>query len=59
VHIPENLSYEEAATLPCAALTAWNCLFEGPFRLRPGETVLIQGIFFFFSTCGQSLIIFN
>lgn len=39
VRIPEHLSYEEAATLPCAAVTAWNGL-EG---VKPGETVLIQG----------------
>jgi NADPH:quinone reductase-like Zn-dependent oxidoreductase len=29
VKIPEHLAYEEAATLPCAALTAWNCLRRG------------------------------
>ncbi len=42
VRIPEHLTYEEAATLPCAALTAWHALvvFGG---LRPGETVLTQG----------------
>ncbi len=39
VRIPEHLSYEEGATLPCAAVTAWNAL-KG---LQPGETVLIQG----------------
>jgi len=42
VHIPEHLSYEEAATLPCAGVTAWYSLF-GPATLMPGETVLIQG----------------
>jgi NADPH:quinone reductase-like Zn-dependent oxidoreductase len=42
VHIPEALSFEEGATLPCAALTAWNALFEHG-DLRPGHTVLIQG----------------
>ena len=42
VAIPEHLSFEEAATLPCAAVTAWNALF-GSGRLQPGETVLIQG----------------
>ncbi|MAA74555.1 MAG: NAD(P)-dependent alcohol dehydrogenase [Salinisphaeraceae bacterium] len=41
-HIPEGYSMDEAATLPCAALTAWNALFsEG--NLQPGETVLVQG----------------
>jgi NADPH:quinone reductase-like Zn-dependent oxidoreductase len=42
VPIPEHLSYEEAATLPCAAVTAWNALFVSG-RLQPGETVLVQG----------------
>jgi NADPH:quinone reductase-like Zn-dependent oxidoreductase len=41
VRIPAHLSYEEAATLPCAAVTAWNALKAGD--VRPGETVLIQG----------------
>jgi len=40
--VPTHLSDEAAATLPCAALTAWNALItEG--RLQPGETVLVQG----------------
>jgi NADPH:quinone reductase-like Zn-dependent oxidoreductase len=42
VRIPEALSFEEAATLPTAALTAWNALFEVG-DLKPGETVLVQG----------------
>jgi NADPH:quinone reductase-like Zn-dependent oxidoreductase len=41
VAIPEHLSFEEAATLPCAAVTAWNALAAGD--LKPGATVLIQG----------------
>lgn len=42
VHVPEHLSYEEAATLPCAAVTAWHGLVtEG--RIKPGDTVLCQG----------------
>jgi NADPH:quinone reductase-like Zn-dependent oxidoreductase len=41
VAIPSHLSYEEAATLPCAAVTAWNALKAGD--LKPGSTVLIQG----------------
>ncbi len=42
VAIPENLSYEEASTLPCAAVTAWNALFtEG--GVEPGHIVLVQG----------------
>jgi NADPH:quinone reductase-like Zn-dependent oxidoreductase len=39
---PEHLSYEEAATLPCAALTAWNALVSSG-GLTAGETVLLQG----------------
>ena len=41
VAIPEHLSYQEASTLPCAAVTAWNALAAGD--LKPGGTVLIQG----------------
>jgi len=42
VRIPEHLSYEEAATLPCAAVTAWNALFTAT-DTKPGDTVLILG----------------
>jgi NADPH:quinone reductase-like Zn-dependent oxidoreductase len=42
IHVPAHLTDEEAATLPCAALTAWHALvFEG--RLKAGDTVLVQG----------------
>jgi len=41
VAVPSHLSYEEAATLPCAAVTAWNALAVG--NLKPGATVLILG----------------
>ncbi len=41
VAFPEHLSFQEAATLPCAAVTAWNALSIG--HLKPGATVLIQG----------------
>lgn len=42
VPIPEHLSFEEAATLPCAALTAWHALItEG--TIKPGDVVLTQG----------------
>ncbi|HEY3594607.1 MAG TPA: NAD(P)-dependent alcohol dehydrogenase [Polyangiaceae bacterium] len=40
--IPEALSFEQAATLPCAAVTAYHGLFEAA-TLRPGDTVLVQG----------------
>jgi len=36
---PANLSFEEAATLPCAALTGWSAVAG----VRPGDTVLVQG----------------
>jgi len=42
VAIPEHLSYEEAATLPCAALTAWHALVVKG-GLTAGETVLLLG----------------
>jgi len=42
VRIPEHLSFEQAATLPCAAVTAWNA-FQGPVPLKGGDYVLIQG----------------
>lgn len=42
VRIPEHLNYDEASTLPCAALTAWNALFTAS-ETQPGNTVLIQG----------------
>jgi NADPH:quinone reductase-like Zn-dependent oxidoreductase len=42
LRIPAHLSFEEAATLPCAGVTAWNALTEGRV-LRPGETVLTLG----------------
>jgi NADPH:quinone reductase-like Zn-dependent oxidoreductase len=43
VRIPSHLSYEEAATLPCAGLAAWNALMEPSPRQRPGAAVLILG----------------
>jgi NADPH:quinone reductase-like Zn-dependent oxidoreductase len=42
VRIPDHLSYQEAATLPCAAVTAWNALSVSG-KLKPGETVLTLG----------------
>ncbi|RSL30113.1 NAD(P)-dependent alcohol dehydrogenase [Salibacterium salarium] len=42
VSIPSHLSYEEAATLPCAAVTAWSAL-HGPSPLSAGDTVLTLG----------------
>jgi NADPH:quinone reductase-like Zn-dependent oxidoreductase len=42
VEIPSHLSFEEAATLPCAAVTAWTALFTHG-RLQPGDFVLLEG----------------
>jgi alcohol dehydrogenase len=42
VHVPSHLSFEEAATLPCAAVTAWVAL-TGHRRVTAGDTVLTQG----------------
>jgi NADPH:quinone reductase-like Zn-dependent oxidoreductase len=42
IKFPAHLSYEEAATLPCAALTAWHGLFEAT-SLRAGDTALLLG----------------
>ena len=41
VAIPAHLSFQEAATLPCAGVTAWNALTAGD--VKPGSTVLVQG----------------
>ena len=42
VTIPKRLSYEEAATLPCAGVTAWNGLVTRG-HTQPGDFVLLQG----------------
>lgn len=42
VRIPDYLSYEEAATLPCAALTAWNTLVHVG-GIKAGDTILTLG----------------
>lgn len=42
VSVPDEFSFEEAATLPSGALTAWNALFESG-NLKPRKTVLVQG----------------
>jgi NADPH:quinone reductase-like Zn-dependent oxidoreductase len=42
VKLPKYLSYEEAATLPCAGVTAWNALVTRG-RTQPGDFVLLQG----------------
>ena len=39
---PAHLSYLEASTLPCAAVTAWRALVDEG-RIKPGDWVLVQG----------------
>src|SRR5579871_711986 len=43
VHLPEGYSYEEGATLPCAAVTAWHALMATRQQVKPGQTVLCLG----------------
>ena len=42
VVLPPHLSFEQAATLPCAGVTAWSAITD-PVPVKPGETVLIEG----------------
>jgi NADPH:quinone reductase-like Zn-dependent oxidoreductase len=42
IHVPEHLSDEEAATLPCAAVTAWNSVVPSG-QITPGDTVVVLG----------------
>jgi len=43
VHMPANLTYIEAATLPCAGVTAWHGLMVAGRQIKPGDTVLVLG----------------
>lgn len=43
VKLAKSLSFEEAATLPCAGVTAWNALMKGLRPVGPGHTVLLIG----------------
>ncbi|MBV9770619.1 MAG: NAD(P)-dependent alcohol dehydrogenase, partial [Bryobacterales bacterium] len=43
VALPDTLSFEQAATLPCAAVTAWNALMVAGKSVKPGDTVLCLG----------------
>jgi NADPH:quinone reductase-like Zn-dependent oxidoreductase len=42
VRLPDHLSFEDGASLPCAAVTAWQALAVHG-QIKPGETVLVQG----------------
>jgi NADPH:quinone reductase-like Zn-dependent oxidoreductase len=43
VKIAQSLSFEEAACLPCAGVTAWNALMEGARPIQAGEHALVLG----------------
>jgi NADPH:quinone reductase-like Zn-dependent oxidoreductase len=43
IKLPRGYSYEEGACLPCAGVTAWNCLFGVGRPVKPGDTVLVLG----------------
>lgn len=43
VAIPDHLSFEEAACLPCAAVTAWHALYHAGRPLKAGDIVLVLG----------------
>jgi len=43
VRIPGNLTFEEAAALPCAGVTAWHGLMAAGRPVQPGDTVLVLG----------------
>ncbi|WP_353228243.1 NAD(P)-dependent alcohol dehydrogenase [Novosphingobium sp.] len=43
VRIADTLTFEQAACLPCAGVTAWNALMAGPRALQAGESVLVLG----------------
>jgi NADPH:quinone reductase-like Zn-dependent oxidoreductase len=43
VRMPSSLSFEQAATLPCAGPTAWNALMRAGTPIKPGDTVLCLG----------------
>jgi NADPH:quinone reductase-like Zn-dependent oxidoreductase len=42
VRLPDHLSFEDGATLPCAAVTAWHALVEAG-AIKAGDTVVVQG----------------
>jgi NADPH:quinone reductase-like Zn-dependent oxidoreductase len=42
VPVPDHLTWEESATLPCAGVTAWNAVVHAG-KIKTGDTVVIQG----------------
>ena len=43
IPLSQSLSFAEAACLPCAGVTAWNALMEGPRPVKAGDSVLVLG----------------
>jgi len=43
VALPQTLSFEEGATLPCAGVTAWHALMVAGRAIKPGDSVLAMG----------------
>lgn len=43
VKLAETIDFAQAACLPCAGVTAWNALMEGPRPVNAGDTVLVLG----------------
>lgn len=43
VKLAGTLDFTQAACLPCAGVTAWNALMEGPRPVKAGDTVLVLG----------------
>lgn len=43
VPMAETLDFAQASCMPCAGVTAWNALYEGPRALLPGSRVLVLG----------------
>jgi NADPH:quinone reductase-like Zn-dependent oxidoreductase len=43
IKLPKGYSFEEGACLPCAGVTAFNCLFGVGKPVKPGDTVLVLG----------------
>ena len=43
IKLPDGYSFEDGACLPCAGVTAWNCLFGVGKPVKPGDTVLVLG----------------
>lgn len=43
IRLPTGYTFVQGACLPCAGVTAWNCLFGAGKAVLPGQTVLVLG----------------